>query len=65
MILPGVPRETRVRFAAKMVKLILNLSFQQEFQKEAETITTLIDEMALKAQEQEEPDEADTPAGSC
>jgi hypothetical protein len=62
MMLPGVPREERIRFTARMTRLLLDLGFQDEFPEEVMEIVELIEDLAEMALESDKVPDM-TPGG--
>ena len=54
MMLPGVSRIDRIPFSAKMIKLFLEIGFQEEFPEMTNKISSLLDDLLEKALEETE-----------
>lgn len=63
MMLPGVPREERIHFTARMTRLLLDLGFQDEFPDEVMEIIELIEDLAELALQSDKVPE--TAPGGC
>ena len=54
MILPGVSRKDRIPFSGRMIKLFLEIGFQEEYPEIANEIGSLVDDLVEQALEETE-----------
>ena len=63
MILPGVPREQRIPFSGKMMKLFLEIGFMDDLPELSEELEKRIDDLVGQAMTAEEAETAAAPGG--
>ena len=54
MKLPGVSRRDRIPFSGKMIKLFLEIAFQEEYTEITNEISALVDDLVEQALEETE-----------
>ncbi len=66
MILPGVTRKDRIAFSGRMIKLFLEMGFQEEYAEIANEIGSLVDDLVEQAlDETEDSGNGDSEVPGC
>ena len=66
MILPGVTRKDRIAFSGRMIKLFLEMGFQEEYAEIANEIGSLVDDLVEQAlDETEDSGKCDSEVPGC